>query len=168
MKNSTIKNEIANLIKNLDDKISHLKGKLNHSFISEFAFVAEDIFKLELQHQELIFKLSFLSDDTIDWSEQKRIQIIIEDINRFLGYSNNIRSNSSNALHREVSTWKYQIFLDLKSYFQIFVESETEVETEDVERNEHGDEFVSSCNKCGRDINPTESNRHGNCKNKCQ
>lgn len=168
MKNSSIKKEINNLINNLDGKIGHLKQKLDNNFIAEFPFIGEDIFRLKFQQQELIFKLSFLNDETIDWSEQKRIQIIIEDLERFLNYGNNIRSNSSATLHREVSTWKYEVILALKHYFNIFVESETEVETEDVERNEHGDEFVSSCNKCGRDINSAESNRHGNCKNKCQ
>jgi hypothetical protein len=168
MKNSTIKNEIANYIIFLENKITNLKKKLNQNFLSEFAFVCEELFTYEFQLQQLIYKFNFLCDNTIDGSEQKRIGIIIEEFEQFLNHAGNIRNNSNNSLHREVSTWKYAAILELKNYFNNFVESETEVETEDVERNEHGDEFVSSCNKCGRDINSAESNRHGNCKNKCQ
>lgn len=181
-----IAKEVANQIKYLEYKVEHMKVKLSDNLVEHLSLISENLYIYQYQIAEFKYQLLFLnSPHHTDKSEQEKLKMIVREYEQFLKHKGNVRSYSSNAIEREISTWIYIAKLDLKNWFSNRIEGdfkiyewdtcpttslnfflgEPETNDEDVERNEFGDEFVGGCATCGDDINSAQTDSNGNCKN---
>jgi hypothetical protein len=175
MKKSTrsdIALEVKNKIDTLQYRVKTLQASLFGNFLNEFAYASQEMFICLYKIEEFKSDLFYLTDTAINRDVIDRCKVIIEQETIFINQANVVIINSDPCLATEALSWKAIAKREMRNFYTILIENDIvvykEEEEEYIERNEHGDEFVTSCNKCGRDINSAETNRHGNCKNKCQ
>jgi hypothetical protein len=168
----------------LEYKVKDLQKLLNANFLENFDEVGENLYTYQYQIEEYKYHLLYFNNPNhANKSQQEKLKVIIDNYEVTLNRKGNVRTRSTNALTREVSTWIFIANLELKNWFKTLIEgdfkiyewdthptmSAPEPETDDedgyVERNEFGDEFVGGCATCGDDINSAQTDSNGNCKN---
>lgn len=123
-----IASEVANQIKYLEYKAQDLQKLLNANFLNNFAEVGENLYTYQYQIEEFKYHLLYFNNPNhANKSEQQKLKNIIGEYEATLNRKGNVRSRSSNALHREVSTWIYIANLELKNWFSNLVESDIKV-----------------------------------------
>jgi hypothetical protein len=113
MKN--IKKELESKFKHNQIRIEEMKAKLNENYCHYFAWVGEDLFRLQFTNDHLECIISDL--ESID-----EIEVVTEWTKRLQGHINphEVRENSTGSLFREASTYKFIVYLELLQLLKKF------------------------------------------------
>jgi hypothetical protein len=110
-----MKKHLESQIKYSEKKVTELKEKLINNFCYELAWIGEDLYKSQykLEHYKKILS------DLDKHSEEEVLNYWIEQFTNFISQCYNVRENSTGALSRECSTWKFicnmELLAELKS-----------------------------------------------------
>ena len=122
--NKMIHQEFKTKLKMFARDIEKDEAKLNENFLYFLPWVGEDLWKLKYQ-KEFIQKIynqpRQCSDEFFDEALKDEIRPILEMLRTECSRSYNVRTNSTGALHREISIWKFQCDLELIEWLNRFV-----------------------------------------------
>ena len=104
-----MKNYLESQIKFSDKKVTGLKETLMNNFCYHLAWIGEDIYKTQYKLEHYKKMLSELNEH----SEEEVLNHWIEEFTKFISRSYNVRENSTGALFRECSTWKFICTMEL-------------------------------------------------------
>ena len=121
MKNKYTISELLNNYSSFHQlRVDELMTKLNSQYLFEFAWIAEDIYKLKYNISyynsivsDIINKDQFMINETEPTTNRDVLNYHIKKLSDYCKTAYNVRENSTGTLHREVSTWKFQCNLDL-------------------------------------------------------
>ncbi len=105
----SLKYTLENYAKYYQQRVDKMQNQLNENFTYYFPWVGEDLYK----ENYLIGYYNTLLANLVTESEQDVLEYTIRNLKNYLRSSYNVRENSSGALHREVSTWKFQANMEL-------------------------------------------------------
>lgn len=105
-----IANEIFGRIKNVTMRIESDEQKLQQDFALNFPWVCEDLWTANFQRDTYKYWLHEFETSNETW--QDFVQRELNHWKTFCSRPSNVRTNSTGALHREVSTWKFQCALE--------------------------------------------------------
>ena len=91
---------IDNYFRIWNSEIEKMEIKMKENFVYYFAWAGEDLFNLN--HKRNLLK-ELVNPNQYDYD----VELMIKDLSRFVSQSYNVRENSSGALHREASTFKF-------------------------------------------------------------
>jgi len=99
------------------------EAKLHENFLHYFAWVGEDLWKMKYKHHLLqtIYSAAVYDDNSIEQDLKAEIKPRLEMLREECLKSYNVRENSTGALHRETSLWKFQANLELVDWLSRFV-----------------------------------------------
>ena len=103
------KNILESIIINSEKKVTELKETLMNNFCYHLAWIGEDIYKTQYKLEHYKKMLSELDEH----SEEEVLNHWIEQFTKFISQSYNVRENSTFALFRECSTWKFICNMEL-------------------------------------------------------
>jgi hypothetical protein len=89
-------------------KIDEMKIKLDTNYCHWFGWVAEDLYKLTLANQNF----NSIISDIDELGQEEALYYWINVLQREINPSN-VRENSTGSLHREASTYKFIVNLEL-------------------------------------------------------
>jgi hypothetical protein len=123
-----IASEVANQIKYLEYKVKDLQKLLNANFLENFAEVGENLYTYQYQIEEYKYHLLYFNNPNhANKTQQEKLKVIISGYEVTLNRKGNVRTRSTNALTREVSTWIFLANLELKNWFSNRIEGEIKV-----------------------------------------
>lgn len=115
------------LIKIVNSRINSFKkeedegiAKIHENFVYYLSWVAEDTWKAQ-------FKRKFLQEFLEDLNKTDKegyytvITKVLSMIMRCLDSPYNVREKSTNPIHNEVSTWKFQCYFDLRKIMEEYL-----------------------------------------------
>jgi hypothetical protein len=116
MKNSksTLTDLVKSEIKVLNHRIAEMKSRLDADFEYNLAWVGEDLYKANLRLKVMNGLIAELGSHT----EEEVIAYNLKYALDFITRSYNVRENSTGSLHREVSTWKFQVQVDFYNWLK--------------------------------------------------
>ena len=112
---------ISSSLKYETRKMEQNMAKLQENFLHNFAWNGEDAYKQAYHVKEL---QKILTDMMVEEDMDKDLEIAewyIRDYSKFIRRGYNVRENSTGALHREVSTWKYVVTIEILDYLEAIV-----------------------------------------------
>jgi hypothetical protein len=100
------------------EQINKLNTKLHLNFVYNFAWVGEDLFKCNYKmdlYNVLIYEIKeYGAKDTLT-TNVNRLKTITRSAHQ-------VREESTGALHRETSTWKFMCMLELLNELESYLE----------------------------------------------
>jgi hypothetical protein len=96
-----------------------MQDQLKENFVYHFPWIGEDLYK----ETYLVAHYNHMLADLTTESEETVLEYNIANLKNYLKSSYNVRENSSGALHREVSTWKFQANMDLLEQLEKFIKN---------------------------------------------
>jgi hypothetical protein len=103
----------------LEKQVTELKEKLMSNFCYHLAWIGEDIYKIQYQLEHYKKMLSELDKH----SEEEVINHWINKFTEFISRSFNVRENSTGALFRECSTWKFICNMEMLEELKLIKQS---------------------------------------------
>jgi hypothetical protein len=99
------------------------EAKLTEDFLYYFSWVGEELWKMKYKQQfiQRIYDAACDSEETIEADLKAQIKPRLEMLLTECSRSYNVRTNSTGALHRETSLWKFQCELELIEWLNRFV-----------------------------------------------
>ena len=117
MKAQNLKENLEQTIKHNQIQIDKAKANLAENFVYYFPWVGEEFYKLE-------YKQDYYRAILHDITEGVEISKVLEHWNKqFKDYTSrayNVRENSTGSLFREVSSWKFQVQIELVEWLNSF------------------------------------------------
>lgn len=101
----------------LQTKVDKIKADLVKDFTYQFAYVSEELFKLQYVLDVYLTIsneiLEVAKKDSVEVAEKEVINYWLDYFTDYVSKSYNVRVSSSGSLHREVSTWKFICAMEL-------------------------------------------------------
>jgi heme oxygenase len=99
------------------------EAKLTEDFLYYFSWVGEELWKMKYQQQfiQRIYDAACESEETIEQDLKKQIKTRLQMLREECLKPYNVRTDSTGALHRETSTWKFQCDLELMEWLNRIV-----------------------------------------------
>jgi hypothetical protein len=121
MKN--FKERLSSRLTYLNNQIAPLQARLDEDFVYQLPWVGEELWQKSFESRyvsEVLKAMEGLEESTSSDNVCPVRQVIFHNCKQLKAITTrpyNVRVNSTGSLHREVSTWQFQVQLELYLYF---------------------------------------------------